>query len=99
MNILEEADQLTSGDRNKAYGHPRDNFKATADLWTVVLKSVLKEGAVITPELYAMCMVQVKIARHLNKAKRDNLVDIAGYVRTMEMLTDEPTLTGNGNPI
>jgi hypothetical protein len=90
MNILEEANQVTGGDRNKAYGHPRDNFKLTADLLTVVLKDVLKEGAIITPELFALCMIQVKIAREMNKPKRDNLVDIAGYARTMEMLTEKP---------
>ncbi len=34
-------------------------------------------------------MVGVKISREVNTHKRDNLVDAAGYLRTLEMLIDE----------
>lgn len=35
--ILEEAAGLTSGDRQKSYGHPSDNHGCTGALWTAYL--------------------------------------------------------------
>lgn len=79
-SLTDEANELVNGDRQKAYGHPRQNFQVTADLWSVVL------GVPVTPEQVALCMVQVKIARELHSPKRDNLVDAIGYILTYEKL-------------
>jgi hypothetical protein len=73
-SIANEAVDLVTGDRQKAYGHPSKNFQETADLWSVVL------GIPVTPEQVALCMVQVKIAREIHNPKRDNLVDAIGYL-------------------
>lgn len=81
-NILQEADRLTSGDRRKQYGHPRDQFGRLAKLWSVVL------GVEITPMQVALCLIQLKVSRQMNGHHRDSLVDIAGYARTAEMLED-----------
>ena len=81
-NILKEADELTSGDRQEAYGHPRENFQRIADLWG----SYKKVG--FTSKDVAMMMLLVKVARESVNPKRDNLVDIAGYARTAEMLDE-----------
>lgn len=78
VTIATEAMGLVSGDRQKAYGHPYDNFLDTARLWSVVL------GIDVTPQQVALCMVQVKIARELNVPKRDNLVDAVGYLLTYD---------------
>lgn len=83
QTILEEAQGLVYGDRNKDYGKVKDNFKTIADLWSVVL------NAKVTPEQVALCMVQVKIARQMFKPKRDNLVDGAGYFATIEKMEKE----------
>ena len=82
MNILEEANQITSVDRHLDYGHPAQDFGRTAALWTTIL------GSPVTASQVALCMIALKISREVNAHKRDNLVDIAGYARTMEMLTD-----------
>ena len=83
--LIDEANELVNGDRQKAYGHPSKNFQLTADLWSVIL------GVPVTPEQVALCMVQVKIARELHAPKRDNLVDAIGYILTYEkVITDEP---------
>ena len=82
MNILQEADALVNGDRAKDYGHPSKDFKKVARLWSVVI------DAEITPEQVGLCMICLKISREINRHKRDNLVDIAGYAATIEKLGD-----------
>lgn len=78
-SVAVEAQSLVYGDRQGQYGHPRDNFTVTAQLWTVVLQHKLEDGAFVTPEDVARCMRMVKEARQLHAPKRDNLVDIIGY--------------------
>lgn len=77
-SIAAEAMGLVSGERQAAYGHPYDNFLATAKLWSVIL------GMEVTPQQVALCMVQLKVARELNTSKRDNLVDAIGYLLTYD---------------
>jgi hypothetical protein len=79
-NILQEAMRITTGDRNKDYGSPAEDFGRVAKLWSAIL------GVNITPMQAVMCMVLLKVSRQTNKNKRDNLVDIAGYARVAEML-------------
>jgi Domain of unknown function (DUF6378) len=82
LNILQEADKITGGDRHDSYGHPRADFTRTAILWSAFL------GITITPEQVPLMMILLKVSREANKHKRDNLTDIAGYARTREMLND-----------
>lgn len=72
-SILQEAAEITSGDRNKDYGHPFDDFMRTARLWSPIL------GIEVTPIQVALCMMAVKMSRAVNSYKRDNFVDLAGY--------------------
>lgn len=81
-NILQEADRITSGDRRKEYGSPKENFGRIAKMWSVVL------GVEVSPLQVSLCMILLKVCRELNGHKRDSLVDIAGYARTAEMLMD-----------
>ena len=85
-NPLEEALRLTMGDRQKAYGHPLEDFSRTAGLWTSLLDKKLK--APITPEEVALAMICLKMSREQNKHKDDNLVDMAGYVNCLHMLIE-----------
>ena len=79
-SILEEAQDLVHGDRGEDYGHPFEDFSKTALIWSAIL------GKKITPEQVALCMVGVKISREVNKPKRDNRIDGAGYFETLEMV-------------
>ena len=72
--ILEEAQRLVHGDRGSAYGHPYDDFSRTAKIWSAIL------GYDVTPAEVSLCMVGLKISREVNKPKRDNRVDGAGYL-------------------
>jgi hypothetical protein len=79
MNVLQEADQLTSVDRRADYGHPYDFYLRVSKLWEGIT------GVPFTPQQIGLMMVAFKIAREVGARKRDNLVDIAGYARTLEM--------------
>lgn len=83
MNVLQEADKLVHGDRNADYGHPLDDFSKTAAMWSVIL------GTNVTPEQVGLCMCAVKISRQCNRPKLDNLVDLAGYAETVNMVIEE----------
>lgn len=76
--VLEEAQSLVYGDRAASYGKAIDNFTNTAAGWAVIL------GVPITPEQVGLMMAWLKIARQVHKPQRDNLVDCAGYIATVE---------------
>lgn len=98
QTILEEAAEITAGDRQKFYGHPRDNHGNTAEFWTAYLKR--KYGAAFALDAEDVCffMALLKVSRQCNRPKRDNLVDIAGYIRNAEMVT-EPHATPSPPPL
>lgn len=81
--ICQEADRLVSTDRQADYGHPLDNFTQTAALWSAII------GHEVTAEQVGLCMIAVKISRATNAIKRDTLVDIAGYAKTIDLVVQE----------
>lgn len=82
QSILQEAEELTNGARQQDYGHPADDFAKTAKMWSVIF------GFEVTAEQVPLAMVAVKISRQLNRPTRDNLVDIAGYANTLDMVIE-----------
>ena len=81
-NILEEANRIVGGVRGEAYGHPADDFGRTAQIVSAIL------GVEVRTDQIPLIMIAVKLSRHTNKPKRDNLTDIAGYARTAEMVAE-----------
>ena len=78
---LQEAQRLVYGDRGEDYGHPLLDYTKTADLLNVVLHSKLTEP--LEAEDVIMAMICVKISREINRPKRDNRVDMAGYAECL----------------
>ncbi len=78
-DALNEAAQLITGDRNRTYGSPTQNFSDTAAVWNTILRRKLKDGESIGPGEVAAMMVGLKLVRMVAQPKRDNWVDIAGY--------------------
>ena len=83
VTVLTEAQHLITGDRNKDYDHPLDNFNKIKTGWEVIF------GVELTEEQVGLAMAWVKIAREVYKHKRDNLVDTVGYIGTVEMVINE----------
>ena len=81
--VLADAHLLVHGARQEAYAHPLDNFSRIARIWSAVL------GCDVTPEQVGMCMAGVKLARQAHRPGRDNMVDLAGYAETVQMVIDE----------
>lgn len=75
IQVLREAAEIISGDRDKQYGGPEENFARIAKIWSVIL------GTEITEEDVAMMMVGLKVARYASKSgfQPDTWRDIAGY--------------------
>lgn len=80
--ILQEAQRLVHGDRGADYGHPIEDFTRTGRIWGAVLGL----DRDVTPNEVALCMVGVKMSREVNAPKRDNRVDGAGYMETLDMV-------------
>jgi hypothetical protein len=92
--ILQEADEIAGADRSRDYGHPYDNHRRIAEIWSVQLEQILKRP--ILPREVALMMIGLKLAREIQTPKYDNLVDIAGYVKCLDMIDELVTRKGNG---
>lgn len=79
-SILLEAEDLTNGARQRDYGHPLDDYRKVAGLWSIVLDTP------VSPSQAVMCMICVKLSRELNRPKRDNRVDMAGYANCLDKI-------------
>jgi hypothetical protein len=88
VNILEEAAQITAEDRQRYYGHPRDNHGNIASFWASYLHRRFGVHLELTARDICLMMVLLKVSRDANKANRDNLVDICGYARNVEMVQE-----------
>lgn len=82
-SVAAEADRIVSGERRETYGHPFDNYTAIADA-----AKALKIDT-NTPRGAALFMIVTKLAREAHSAKRDNLVDICGYAKVVELIDVE----------
>lgn len=73
--ILDTAKRIVTGDREKQYGKPEDNFAVIAEFWTTYI------GHPISSEDVAIMMALLKIARiRSGNYKADSFVDGVGYL-------------------
>lgn len=79
---LDQAKDISTGDRRKAYGHPLPNFLRAAIAFTPIL------GHPITPLQVAELQVAWKVVRDVNSFKEDNWIDTIGYSNTVQMMDD-----------
>ena len=71
---LKKAMEIVTGDREKDYGTPEDNFKMIAYLWSDYLEADISAVDV------AMMMSLLKIARiSSGNFTEDSFIDLAGY--------------------
>ena len=81
-SILSEAERIVNGDRQADYSDPVSNFKHIAAIASAIRKKEL------TSEDCAVVLMAVKLARENYKHKRDNLVDLAGYVEILNRIKE-----------
>lgn len=82
--ILDAAKKIVTGDREKQYGSPEDNFAVIARFWEVYLSErCVSGGAEVTlnPDDVAMLMTLLKVARIMTGTfKGDSYIDACGYL-------------------
>lgn len=90
--ILDEAKRLVNGARNGNYGHPEDDFAALGRFWGAVLTRHFEGQGYgihipdLPAETVALMLACIKINRESARPMRDNLVDGAGYLFTVERI-------------
>jgi hypothetical protein len=80
---VQEAQRICYGDRGDDYGHPLEECERMARLWGPIL------GTHVTPSQVCLCLIQMKVSREINKPKRDNRVDIAGYAECLNRIHEK----------
>ena len=86
-NILLEANEIAGENRQRDYGHPLTNHERIAAMWNIQLGPKLSKP--IEPREVALMMIALKLAREVNTPLRDNALDIAGYVRCIDMIDEK----------
>ncbi len=81
-SILSEAERIVNGERQADYSDPVENFKHISAIASAISKEEL------SPITCAIVMIAVKLARENYKHKRDNLVDLAGYVEILNRIKE-----------
>jgi hypothetical protein len=83
--IISEAFNLVTGDRQNDYNHPLDDYTRTADIFRAMT------GIKLTAEEAVMFMIAVKLSRLSNEIKKaldvpDNTRDAIGYLGCLNMI-------------
>jgi hypothetical protein len=81
-DVLNEAINLITGDRNAQYGEPTADFQRTAAMWETYLQGTIEaRGHLdVQPHDVAVMQILLKVSRLCwSPAKRDHWADIAGY--------------------
>lgn len=79
-SVLQEAEDLITGDRADQYGKASENFNDIAAGWSVLFKTK------VTAEQVALAMGWLKMCRFNHKPGRDSIVDLAGYAGCIEKI-------------
>lgn len=81
FDIMKEAASLVDGARQAQYGHPVEHFTDVGRIWGAILR--IDD---ILPQKVGLMMAGLKMARESFKHKTDNLVDMIGYVKTIDII-------------
>lgn len=98
-SVLEEAQEIIHGERNESYGSPKEQHETVAaffNIWIDRKYGPFDRERELDAEDVCWFNIFQKISREAWCRKRDNLVDIAGYVGNIEMM-QEKTVTETAN--
>lgn len=88
-SILEEAQEIIYGDREKTYGSPDKNLLTIAEYWTTYLARKYDLDVDLDANDVCVMMTLLKLSRLGNSPEhRDSKVDTAGYIALMQRVQD-----------
>ena len=92
--ILRQAKELITGDRNDTHGDAYRNHAEIAEFWNIFLDKKLKPMANITAEDVALMMVLMKISRNIQgkKSNLDKFIDMCGYAAIAGEINDSGSI-------
>lgn len=76
-SVAQAALELVYGPRERAYGHPAENFKHIVSVFNAAFKHKLRTPFNVND--WGQIMVLMKTVRQISNPSVDNLVDQAGY--------------------
>jgi hypothetical protein len=79
-SVNQEAERIINGPRRDSYGPVEESFERIATGWSLII------GNPVTAREVALCMIWLKVMRHIQGVGRDDLVDICGYAGLAEKL-------------
>jgi len=80
-HVLNQALQITLGDRNESYGPPERNHKRIATVWNGYFQAKFGYCDLVNANDVAVLMALLKVARTLEDTyHEDNYVDAAAYL-------------------
>lgn len=83
--ICIEAYDLITGDRNRDYDHPYDDYVKVAEIYQAITGiSLTVEQAVLFP--LAMKLARMRTARDKGRWHHDSVVDAIGYLGCLNMI-------------
>lgn len=91
-SILQEAEALTQGARQSAYGNALEAYTRITGAFNAIT------GHNLSPQEGIMFMIFLKLDREKHKPARDNRVDGAGYFAVLDMAM-EKLLQGKSRPV
>lgn len=90
QNILQEAEAIIYGDREKTYGKPSKNLACIATFWSAYLENRFGPALDLAASDVAVMMTLLKVARLANSpGHRDSLTDGAAYLALVERCLSE----------
>ena len=84
-----EAEKIINGARRGDYGHPFDDYTRVARMVNGLFSHKFKPGHEFIAEELPLVMECIKLSREVNRPKRDNRVDGAGYWGVKHMIHQE----------
>lgn len=91
-NCLQRADEIVHGDRNAAYGEPKDNHGTTAEAFSVFMRRKYPWFQSIEAEDVCWFNICQKTSREMNSKTVDGPVDLCGYSANIEILRSGKTV-------
>lgn len=91
MSAIQEAEKVVNTERQKDYGHPFDDFNRAMGMLNALGYRFLQPDNTyreLRAEDQAIIMTCVKLSREVNHHKWDNIVDIHGYMKCLEMVLE-----------